>query len=194
MTTEKQEFNLKVNQLKEKILSRHEEMRELIEKKYNLALSPIPIFFDLKGKRAGVFHYNILTVGNVRVGDSHNLKIRYNLKNLLEDEVGFILNIVTHEYCHYACHMLSKREKISFQAHGKEWKDMMVFLGVKPSRTHSYKVKPSLYFKYSCKCDAGVLVGKIIHKNMMSKNRKYLCVKCKGVLCKNMFTNESIQK
>jgi len=96
----------------------------------------------------------------------------------------YLRRTVPHEVAHLICHILYPRAK---QAHGPEWKSIMLDLGVEPSRCHSYSVKdaPGRHprpYQYGCVCEGKIfnLTGRM-HKSIeQGKNR--ICRNCKSTV------------
>ena len=149
---------------------------------YQESFYDIHFYYDLKGKFAGMYHYNSYRY--------HTHAIRYNLHLCKHNQTAFDQTIA-HEIAHYvACKMYGK-----VKSHGKEWKWVMEELGYKPLRTHNYKnIKPGRNLKtfiYKCNCKEHKFTT-IRHnraQRYLKDNKFYTCIKCKGnIILKNYLT------
>ena len=101
------------------------------------------ISFDLRGCCAGRAYYK------------YN-RIRLNPILMVENQEDFVVQTVPHEVAHLlAFTMFGTRTRI--KPHGTEWKSVMLALGLKPARCHSYdvanaRVRRERRFTYACDC------------------------------------------
>jgi SprT protein len=99
--------------------------------------------FDMLGRYAG------------RAYCSEN-RIRLNPVLLLENQADFIERVIPHE----VAHLLTRTLYLGpgrIKPHGLEWKSVMLALGMKPVRCHSYdtanaRVRHERRFIYCCRC------------------------------------------
>lgn len=116
--------------------------------------------------------------------------IKLNRDLLLKYGEQFINRTVVHEMAHrfvyfyYTNHYNYQFKKAT--PHGKEWKDMMIMLGINdPQRCHSYEVVGSMRKQqrhhYTCLCGCQFQLSTTKH-NKINKGQKRICRKCKSVL------------
>lgn len=94
----------------------------------NTNISKPNLLFDLKGTRSGYSHY------------SKGI-INFNLQLAKDNQMDFLSNTVPHEVAHWV-----QRFKYGYFSpvgkkitdHGKEWKHLMLSIGLQPVRCHSY--------------------------------------------------------
>lgn len=172
-----------IDALKQDVFNKIVLVKKILEEKLKFTIPDIPVFFNQRGNRAGVYFCAKL--------NKADRGLRFNLKFLLENREDFIKNIVPHEYCHYVTHLIVSAHPNpevlkNFKAHGKEWKAMMRSLGLEPKTSHNYKVPPKKFYNYQCLCDDGVLVGPMVYKKISltktSQRKKYVCKKCRTIL------------
>lgn len=119
------------------------------------------IKFDLKGQNAGSFRV---------MGDKCTL--RFNFELLKENKKDFLRYIVPHEVAHYVTFRLYGRVR----PHGKEWRNIMRFLGIEnPRRCHSFNVHPWIY---RCGCREHY-VSQRQHSWILKGKKAYRCRDCK---------------
>lgn len=125
------------------------------------------VSFDQRGKAAGMAYLQ----------KNH---IRYNPVLLNENYEEFIATTVPHEIAHLIAYQRFGR---GVQAHGTEWKRIMVDFGVPPARCHSFDVSNASVgesITYRCACASHALSLRR-HKKVLSGIR-YVCKKCKQPL------------
>ena len=126
------------------------------------------IRFDLEGRTAGT------------ANKGKNL-IRFNFPLLRDNFDKFINSTVGHECGHQIADTVYNRRCM----HGAEWRTVMVRLGFKPSRCHTYETTSARVhtkFKYFCNCAGKVIeVGQKIHFKIKA-GHVYTCKRCKGGL------------
>ncbi len=138
-----------------------------------------PIKFTKRGKCAGCVSYT---------GDY--VEINFNMVLLRENFEDFISQTVPHEVAHFVTwiqygHEYSKGGKRII--HGKSWKGMMTYFGVKQERCHSYNTANSTVRKikrlsYKCGCMTHKLTT-IRHNKVLRGKASYSCSKCGQKLC-----------
>jgi SprT protein len=96
--------------------------RELCNAQFGINMKPFTVAYDIKGTTAGYAVY-----------DKH--LVRYNPTLLRENFDHFIAQTVPHEVIHHAA-----RAKYGYRVppHGYEWRGMMLVMGLRPLRCHSY--------------------------------------------------------
>lgn len=126
--------------------------------------------FDVKNRWGGV----------AISGGSDDWTVRLNLILCYENEDDFIQQTVGHEVAHLVCHVVhgftkrveengeTKIKKI--RAHGPEWRDTMVQLGLKPATYHKYDTS-SIETKKRKRAKRGavITVDDIAHMNDMMR-------------------------
>lgn len=133
---------------------------------------PIPVYFDLKGRAAGMY----------KVKKSQRM-IRYNPYIFTRYFSENLATTVPHEVAHYAVDVLYGMRNT--QAHGKEWKNIMALLNADASVTCDFDLQglPTRHyqrFDYACSCRTHELTR--IRHNRILKGRRYLCRYCKQEL------------
>lgn len=136
---------------------------------------PIPVYFDLKGRAAGMY----------RVKKSQRM-IRYNPYIFARYFSENLAVTVPHEVAHYVVDVLYGMRNT--QPHGGEWKNIMALLNADASVTCDFDLKdlPSRNyqrFDYSCSCQTHELTR--IRHNRVLKGTRYLCRLCKQELVAN---------
>ena len=138
-------------------------------------VSPI-VTFKLKG-----------TCGGMYSSKRHEVKV--NMVLLAENEAHYLATTIPHEVAHslqrhiYGSYHLGRR----VMPHGRQWKSIMVKLGLNPKRCHTYDTSTSSQrtvskqFEYRCSCKSFMFT--IIRHRRAQKNAGcYRCPKCKGRL------------
>lgn len=136
------------------------------------SFQPIPVYFDLKGKAAGMY----------KVKQSQRM-IRYNPYIFARYFSENLSSTVPHEVAHYVVDMMYGMK--TTQPHGKEWKKIMSLLNADASVTCNFDLKglPTRNyqrFDYTCSCRTHELTR--IRHNRILKGAKYLCRHCKQEL------------
>jgi SprT protein len=137
----------------------------------------IEIRFDLRGRTSGMY-----------VLKNRQRYLRFNpyiFAKYFEDSMA---TTVPHEVAHYVADMLFGFKNI--RPHGKEWRNVMLSLGVKPQVTGNYDlsgitVKRQRRFDYVCDCMTHELTT-VRHNRIINKNARYLCQKCGVALTQNI--------
>ncbi len=150
------------------VLAKLAELRKKVRGLFGVAIDP-EVAFDLRGQAAGQANYR-------------KNKIRFN-RDLLEKYTDeFIKQTVPHEFAHLVAY---RKFGHRIRPHGAEWKLVMVALGIKPARTHNFKVVPARRLKrfpYKCDCPGSSYELTSIRHNRVQQGRLYLCKKCGNAL------------
>ena len=146
------------------VLDKLSALRKKVRALFGVTVNP-EVAFDLRGQDAGQANYP-------------KNKIRFN-RDLLEKYTDdFISQTVPHEFAHLVAYTKFGRR---IKPHGAEWKSVMVALGVKPVRTHSFEVVPARQLKrfpYKCDCAGSPHELSTIRHNRAQRGRLYICKKC----------------
>lgn len=138
-------------------------MDKISEEKFNIKIPKYEVLFNLKSERIlGMFFVKRKEIG-----------IRFHLE--LYEKVGFekYKEVVIHEYAHLINYVLNKG---LVMPHGKEWKQIMISLGiVKPMATTSTFNK-ELLIKAKCKCSKHLLTKSNVLK--IKNGIKLRCNNC----------------
>ena len=129
----------------------------------------IPIYFDLKGKAAGVY-----------MAKKNEPAIRYNpylFAKYFDDNLAVT---VPHEVAHYIIDRVYDLRTI--RPHGREWKALMLIFGADASRTCNYNLEgiPQRVFQrypYHCDCTRHELTARR-HKLFQTGKMQYFCRQC----------------
>jgi len=156
------------NKLECLVLDKLSELQKEIRRLFGVTVNP-EIAFDLRGQAAGQANYP-------------KNKIRFN-RDLLEKYTDeFVSQTVPHEFAHLVAYTKFGRR---IKPHGAEWQSVMVALGVKPDRTHSFEVMPSRRLKrflYKCNCPGLLHELSTIRHNRIQRGILYICKKCEKAL------------
>lgn len=133
---------------------------------------PVPVYFDLKGRAAGMYKVN-----------NAKKMIRYNPYIFARYFDENLSSTVPHEVAHYVVDVLYGLKNT--KAHGKEWKNIMALLNADDNVTCHFNLEglPTRQyqrFDYSCSCRTHELTR--IRHNRILKGAKYLCRYCKQEL------------
>lgn len=137
--------------------------KQKVQQVYSLPIHDLPkiVWNDKMRSTAGKIWYNR---GIIEL-NPHLLDTPEKLESTLMHELAHFV-----AYCNYES-----------RGHGKLWKKVMVELGQKPDRCHSYdtsQVKRKMKkYKVSCKCDFKTVTKHLLTK--MKKGQNYRCGKCK---------------
>lgn len=139
---------------------------------FGVALQPVDIRFDLRGKAAGM----------VRFVSPGVPVIRYNRTLLEKYGDSFIRQTVPHEVAHV---VVAARYPYRTAPHGQEWRSVMEFFGAEPSRCHAYQidgtgVRRLARFGYRCGCREHQLTS--IRRNRIARGERYYCRHCGELL------------
>ena len=143
---------------------------------YDREFASVDVDFDLSGKCAGM--YQVQRKGR---------RIRYNPWLFAKYYQDSMTDTVTHEVAHYIVDCLYGLRRV--KPHGKEWRKVMLDLGVEPHATGSYSlegipVQQYQRFTYYCACRTHELTI-VRHRKIMSGRAKYLCQYCRGPLLRS---------
>jgi SprT protein len=123
------------------------------------------------------------TCGGMYSSRGHEVKV--NMVLLEENESHYLSTTVPHEVAHalqrhiYGSYHLGRR----VMPHGRQWKSIMIRLGLDPKRCHTYdtsnsaKSKVGKNFEYRCSCKTFMFT--IIRHRRAKAGRGYRCPKCK---------------
>jgi predicted SprT family Zn-dependent metalloprotease len=101
---------------------------------------------------------------------------RINLEALQKYTEHFLANVAVHEFAHYAAYLLHGPKV----GHGAQWRTVMVRLGAKPTRCHTYDLTPArVTNKVSVYCGCGPLQVSPAIARKLSMGAAYRCRKCK---------------
>jgi SprT protein len=138
-----------------------------------LAHQPIPVFFDLRGRAAGMY----------RVARREAI-IRYNPYIFARYFEHGLQATVPHEVAHYITDRLYGLAHV--RPHGKEWRGVMQALGAEPRATarfdlHGIPLRRQRRFAYRCDCSTHQL-STCRHKRIATGAMRYHCRSCGGEL------------
>jgi len=115
--------------------------------------------------------------------------INYNMGLYRENKEKYSNRTIPHEIAHlfnYRIHVENRGtwgERL--KPHGREWKNIMMRMGLDYSRCHDYKVtkvrKVTKDYIYKCFCREHK-VSSILHNKMVKKGKTYKCIRCQGRL------------
>lgn len=136
---------------------------------YGQVFPEIPVFFDLRGKAAGMYR--------VRAGER---LIRYNpyiFARYFDDNLA---QTIPHEVAHYVSDLLHGFRNI--RPHGPEWKQVMVMFDADPRATCNYDLHglPQRRYRqhaYRCGCRQHQLTT-IRHNRVRHDRMRYFCRQC----------------
>lgn len=148
-----------------------------IEQLYKTKFSvPVQIKYDIDSARLG------------GQANANGFFIRLNPAFLTKYKDEYIKQTVVHEVAHLGCHQVYHIDNgMHINAHGPEWKNMMVRLGADPSRCHTYQAdegqgRQQPKFGYVCGCcNKPIAVGPKIHKKI-ARGAQYTTKCCKSPL------------
>ena len=151
------------------------ECRAIAEKHYGHEFPKLTVRVNLTGLAAGQAVYD---------PKFQKYTLRFNSKLAKENEDQFLKQTVPHEFAHFIQYCLFPGS----QAHGKEWKSIMVeVFNLPPKRCHKYdtssvrkKTKPYIYACVTCSHE--YQFGAKRHSNMLKNPKHYRCGKCAGLL------------
>ncbi len=117
------------------------ELRLKVEAAVEAAFKKCEKHYKQKFKRPEI-RYNIRNTNGGEAWHRRNL-IRLNLTFLVENEETFLATTVPHEVAHLVAHYVYDSKPMNgkkVRPHGKEWKEVMVVLGLEPKTKHSYDI------------------------------------------------------
>lgn len=154
--------------LSDKIEAKIEETLMKAQSIYHTTFQNPAIDYSLRGACAGQF-----------VGDAIFVStLRFNLELCKANENDFISQTVPHEVAHY---ISRKRYGYEGRGHGREWKTVMMALGLTPKRCHDYDVSIVSNRKripFTCGCGKTFMLTSIRAK----RYSQYFCKACKSKL------------
>ena len=156
----------------EQIISATEDYLYQIGVLLERSFDPIPVYFDLKGRAAGMY----------KVSKSQRM-IRFNPYIFARYFNENLTSTVPHEVAHYIVDVVYGMKNT--RPHGKEWKSIMALLNADASVTCNFDLNglPTKHyqrFEYLCSCRTHELTR--IRHNRVLKGARYLCRKCKQEL------------
>lgn len=151
---------------------------EMASSYYNIAIKPIPVLFNLKGKVAGMYR-----VKQVRFGKPYR-EIRFNPWIFAKYPEDSWCNTIPHEVAHYIADKLHGFNNI--KPHGKEWQQVMRSFGAEPLVRGSYSLegiprRAVKYYDYRCNCRQ-VQLSSYRHRKIQKGLQIYRCVDCHAPL------------
>ena len=122
--------------------------------------------FDIRGTCAGRAYYR-------------DYQIRLNPVLLLENQDNFIEQTIPHEIGHL---ITSRLHGFCVKPHGREWKSVMLAMGLRPTRCHSYdtsnaQVRRERHFTYACACGT-VVESARSHFKLQRGEIRSVCRRC----------------
>ena len=138
-----------------------------------LPLSPLPVYFDLKGAAAGMF-----------CAREQSQWLRFNPWVFAQDFDLHLADTVPHEVAHYGIHARFGLRRV--KPHGVEWRELVTFLGGTPRATYRQNmadipVRRQRRYTYYCDCREHE-VSTTRHNRMQAGNAQYRCRFCNGDL------------
>lgn len=173
----------KLADMQNKVAAKISSLQEKAKKFYGCKVPNVEIKYDLK---------TTSMAGQAIVNPYTGLfKMRLHPAALQFYGEDYIESTVVHEFAH----LVQRQHYPLSKPHGKEWKSVMLNLGVEPSRCHSYDLVAALKsvgtkttgrkvktYSYKCACDTYELT--VIRHNRILKGTEYHCKKCKTALVK----------
>lgn len=165
-------------ELKQQVQEQVASTVEAIERLYRTKFSkPITIRYDINSARTGGLAY------------PGSFLIRLNPAYLNKYKEEYIKRTVVHEVAHLGVEQVFRLDQGRWKvdAHGPEWKNMMVRLGADPARCHSYEAeegqgRQKTKYAYVCGCcNNPVPVGPKVHANIQL-GKRYTTKCCKAKL------------
>ena len=171
MTQVSAELKAKVNVT---VAATIEKIEQLYKTKFH---KPVTVRYDINSARTGGLAY------------PGQFLIRLNPAYLNKYQDEYIKRTVVHEVAHLGVEQVYRKDQGRWKvdAHGPEWKNMMVRLGADPSRCHSYEAeegqgRQKTKYAYVCGCcDKPIPVGPKVHANIL-RGRTYTTKCCKSNL------------
>ncbi|MCW8853750.1 MAG: SprT-like domain-containing protein [Gammaproteobacteria bacterium] len=156
-------------QQQKQVLQKTQSFIHFAAETYNKKISNIPIYFDLKGRAAGMY-----------VSEHKNQYIRYNPYIFAKYFDDNLQTTVPHEVAHYISDVLYGLRNI--RPHGSEWKNIMLTFDAEPNVTSDYDltgipIRQLQRFEYQCGCMTHQLTA-IRHNKMMQGKVSYRCKYC----------------
>lgn len=151
---------------------------EKIEQLYKTKFSkPVTIRYDINSARTGGLAYP----------GTFLIRLNPDYLNKYQDE--YIKRTVVHEVAHLGVEQVYRLDQGRWKvdAHGSEWKNMMIRLGADPARCHSYEAeegqgRQKTKYAYVCGCcNNPIPVGPKVHANIQ-RGKGYTTKCCKAKL------------
>ena len=150
------------------VISQTHALIELANRRLDLRLKPIKVFFDIRGSAWGYY-----------VRKYRNRFIRYNPWLFEKYFTEGINDTVPHEVAHYVVDM---RYRKRCKPHGVEWREIMQLFGVAQPRATSrhnldgVPVRRQQRFRYTCACQSHE-ISTTRHRRIL-RGQQYLCRHC----------------
>jgi len=151
-----------------KFEERRQELIQIAWDRWNLNLSDIPIFFDLRGRAAGQAVSQYGKAQKIRI--NRDLFLRYP-NEIINDTLG-------HELAHAVVIMQGDRGR---NPHGRAWQLVMLAFGQEPKRCHKMQTTPARRTrKVPAECDCGAIkeMGITRANKVMKGIANYRCTSC----------------
>ncbi|GJL83030.1 MAG: protein SprT [marine bacterium B5-7] len=141
--------------------------------RYGVAMSSIPVEFDLTGQCAGMYQVR-----------GRQMRIRYNPWIFQRHFEENLINTVTHEVAHYVVDMVNRGRRV--RPHGDEWRQVMMDFNVIPEVRHQcdlsgIPVRRQRRFDYECDCQEHAL-STVRHNRVVAGRVVYRCKQCGSAL------------
>ncbi len=154
---------------KQQVIDRTHALIEHLTQQLGISLSPLPVYFDLKGRTCGMY-----------VSTAAARYIRYNEIIFSEYFDDSLHHTTAHEVAHYAVHMSHPRKRL--KPHGVEWKAMMHRLGVPAEVSSRYALDDLPLHRqqrhvYHCQCQQHE-ISSTRHNRVQSGRAVYNCRAC----------------
>ncbi len=159
------------DQQKQAVIEATEASIRKAEHVFNCDFPLIPVYFDLKGLKAGMFVYQQRLFKKACF-------LRYNPTVFSLDFMHHQQDTVPHEVAHYIAYLQHGRK---IKPHGKEWKTIAKALGCTAKATGDYKtdgiaIRRQRRFNYSCQCRE-FLISTTLH-NRIQRGQQRICRSC----------------
>lgn len=163
-----------IKQVNEKVQQTVQKIEQIYGTKFHKA---VDVRYDINSARLG---------GQALIG---SFEIRLNPAYLNKYKEEYINRTVVHEVVHLGIEQVYRKDQGHWKvdAHGPEWKNMMVRLGADPSRCHSYEPdegqgRPKTKYAYVCaRCNKPIPVGPKVHSKLQ-KGANYRTTCCQAIL------------
>lgn len=151
---------------RQKVTAQVEALLRKAGERYGVKFVTPLILWDLAGKFAG------------RAYLTH--KIRFNEQLYLRNVEEYEKNIIPHEVGHLIVNRIYGRGNV--RSHGKEWQDVVRFIGGNAARTHNMDVIPArVHTKISmvcaCGCGKQVNIGPVRYRRFLRGVKYRICPK-----------------
>ena len=164
------------SELRDRVNNRIRECLDKAADHYRVVLPFPDVSFDLTGTSGGVAY-------------TQEMRIRLNGQLFLENTESYFARTIPHEVAHLICgevypHTLRRSPGGKRELHGPHWQEVMVVLGVSPSRCHSMDVTNTRIMRsnsrrhvYTCNwCNKEVTVSPTHHQQLIANpNARYHC-------------------